>query len=314
MDLHGIDLNLLVAFDALIAERSVTRAGRRIGRTQPAMSAALSRLRSLLRDELFVRGPTGLQPTPRALDLAEPLGQALAQIQRTLEFTQEFDGRSSRATLNLGLSEHPAYVLLPCLVERLRDVAPAITLRVRGFTARDDAVTMLDAGDVDLAVGAPPTNPTGRILTRPLFHERYVCIVRRGHPAAGGPLDLDTFLGLSHLLVSPENDRFGQVDAALAKQGLKRRLALTLPQMYAAPTLVARSDMISTVMAGIVVASGFADKLSVLEPPLELDPVPFVMMWHRRNDVHPAQRWFRECVATLLPPDPVSPDAPPANG
>ena len=166
---------------------------------------------------------------------------------------------------------------------------------------------MLDTGEVDLAVGVPPTNPAGRILTRPLFQERFVCIVRKGHAAAGAPLDLQTFLGLSHLLVSPENERFGHVDAALAKQGLKRRLALTLPQMYAAPTLIARSDMISTVMGGVVAASGHADGLCVLAPPLDLEPVPFVMVWHKRNDTHPAQRWFRDCIASLsvaLPGDP----------
>ncbi len=299
MDLHGIDLNLLVAFDALMAERSVTRAGTRIGRTQPAMSAALSRLRALLQDELFVRGPAGLQPTPRALDLAEPLGQALADIQRTLEFTRAFDPRSSSATLNLGFSEHPTFVLLPGLVERLREVAPGITLRVRSITARDDAVTMLDAGEVDLAIGVHPTHPAGRILARPLFEERFVCILRRGHPAATGPLQLKTFLSLSHLLVSPENERFGQVDAALAKLGMKRRLALTLPQMYAVPTLVARSDMIATVLRGVVEASGHASELCVLAPPFELDPVPFILFWHSRNDLHPAQRWFRDCIALL---------------
>ncbi len=263
------------------------------------MSAALSRLRSLLRDELFVRGPAGLQPTPRALDLAEPLGRALADIQRTLEFTQAFDPLSSAVTLNLGFSEHPTFVFLPRLVETLRTVAPGITLRVRSFTARDDAVTMLDAGEVDLAIGVPPTAATGRILTHPLFEERFVCIVRRGHAAAGAPLDLKTFLSFSHLLVSLENERFGHVDAALARQGLKRRLALTLPQMYAAPMLVARSDMISTVMGGVVAASGHADELCVLTPPLDLEPVPFVMFWHKRNDVHPAQRWFRNCIASL---------------
>lgn len=303
MDLHGIDLNLLVAFDALMAERSVTRAGARIGRTQPAMSAALSRLRSLLRDELFVRSPAGLQPTPRALDLAEPLGHALADIQRTLGFTQAFDPRSSAVTLNLGLSEHPTYVLLPRLAEMLQTAAPAITLRIRGFTARDEAVAMLDAGGVDLTISVPPTTAMGRILTRPLFEERFVCIVRKGHAAAGAPLDLETFLGLSHLLVSPEGDRFGYVDAALAKQGLKRRIALTLPHMQAVPALIARSNMISTVMGGAVAASGHADALCVLAPPLDLDPVRFVMSWHRRNDVHPAQRWFRDCIASL-PDDP----------
>lgn len=298
MDLHGIDLNLLVAFDALMAERSVTRAGARIGRTQPAMSAALARLRALLRDDLFVRGPNGLQPTPRALDLAEPLGHALAEIQRTLAFTQAFDPAHSTATFTLGLSDHPTFVLLPRLLEKLRQEAPGICLHIRNFTDRNDAVAMLDAGEVDMTVGVPPA-PAARILDRPLFEESFVCILRKGHPSAGH-LDLQVYLSLSHLLVSPENERFGLVDAELQKRGLKRRLALTLPHMYAAPALVAASDMVATVMAGVVAASGHADDLAVLPPPLDLGRVHFSLSWHRRNDVHPAQRWFRDCIARLF--------------
>ena len=299
--MHGIDLNLLVAFDALMAERSVTRAGTRIGRTQPAMSAALARLRALLKDELFVRAPSGLQPTPRAFDLAEPLGRALAEIQQTLDFTQAFDPRSSAMSFKLGLSDHPAFVLLPKLVECLREAAPTVTLRVVNFTTRDDAVSILDGGKADLTVGVPATvSVGGRILSRPLFEERFVCILRRDHPVADESLDLETFLGLSHLLVSPEGERFGRVDAALAKRGLKRRLALTLPHMYAAPALIARSDMIATLMAGVVTAWGRQDELCVLQPPMELSTVPFVMSWHRRNDAHPAQRWLRDCIAALF--------------
>ncbi|XXT23984.1 LysR family transcriptional regulator [Sorangium sp. So ce429] len=303
MDLHGIDLNLLVAFDALMAERSVTRAGARIGRTQPAMSAALSRLRALLRDELFVRSPSGLQPTPRALDLAEPLSHALRQIQRTLEFTQEFDPAASAATVTIGLSEHPTYVLLPRVVSALRAAAPKLTLRVQGFTARNDAIDLLDAGKIDMAVGVPPT-AADRILTRPLFEERFMCILRKDHPAARRPLTLDRFLELSHLLVSPENDRFGHMDAELAKRGLTRRLGLTLPQMYVAPTLVARSDLIATLMQGVIEASGRAHDLRLLPPPIELSPTPFVLCWHRRNDAHPAQRWFRDFIAAQAAPAP----------
>lgn len=296
MDLHGIDLNLLVAFDALMAERSVTRAGARIGRTQPAMSAALARLRALLGDELFVRGSGGLQPTPRALDLAEPLSHALAQIQRTLAFTQAFDPAASAVTITIGLSEHPAFVLLPRLVAALAAAAQHLTLRVLSFTARDDAVALLDAGTVDMAVGVPPA-PAGRILTRPLFRERFVCVLRRGHPAAGRPFDLDAFLALSHLLVSPEGERFGLVDAALAERGLKRRLGLTLPQLYVAPALVTASDLVATLMEGVVAASGRAQDLHILPPPIQIDAVPFGLAWHRRNDAHPAQRWFRDFVA-----------------
>jgi DNA-binding transcriptional LysR family regulator len=299
MNLNGIDLNLLVAFDALVAERNVTRAAARVGRTQPAMSAALARLRELLKDELFVRSPTGLQPTPRALDLAEPIGRALDEIQRTLEFTQAFDAERSGATFSVGLSDHPAYVLLPLLVEYLRKAAPNVSLRVRAFTDRDEAIALLDAGDVNVAVGVPPTTAAGRILVQPLFEERFVCILRRGHPAAKNKLDLKTFLSLPHVLVSPENDRFGLVDAALEARGLKRHLALTMPQMYAAPMLVSRSDMIATVMQGVVAASGQEGVLSILKPPIPLEPVPFVMTWHRRNDGHPAQRWLREAIAGL---------------
>jgi len=301
MDLHGIDLNLLVAFDALMAERNVTRAGARIGRTQPAMSAALSRLRLLLRDELFVRGPKGLQPTPRALDLAEPISHALGHIQKTLEFRQEFDASASTATLTLGVSEHPSYVVLPRLVSALREEAPGITLRLREFTPRDSAITMLDAGEIDVAIGVPPTE-NARILTRPLFEERFVCILRRDHPAATKRLSLKRFLELSHLLVSPENDLFGHVDAELARSGLKRRLGLTLPQMYVAPILIARSDLIATLMAGVVEASGHTNELAILNPPVSLASIPFVMSWHRRNDAHPAQRWFRDFITAHRPP------------
>lgn len=299
MDLNGIDLNLLVAFDALLAERSVTRAGARIYRSQPAVSAALARLRLLLKDELFVRGPNGLQPTPRALDIGEPLSQALAEIQRILQFTQAFDPGSSPATFTIALSEHPAFVLLPRLIAFLAEAAPQVDLRVRSFTARDDAVALLDAGEVDLAVGVPPTSPSGRILTQPLFEESFVCVMRKGHPATKVPLTLDAFVELTHLLVSPENERFGLVDAQLAQQGLQRRLGLTLPHMYAAPMLVAHSDMVATLMHGVVLASGYAGELCVQPPPLALAPVPFVMAWHRRNDAHPAQRWLRDSVAGL---------------
>ena len=175
-------------------------------------------------------------------------------------------------------------------------------MHVRAFTARDDAVTLLDSGEIDLAVGVPPRSVPGRILTCSLFEDPFVCVVRKGHPAARAPLDLQTFISLPHLLVSPEYDCFGHVDAALAEHGLKRRLVLTLPQMYAAPPLIACSDMIATLMEGVVRGSACAHELCMLKPPVPLNPVPHVMAWHRRNDGHPAQRWLRDRVAALLSP------------
>lgn len=298
MDLHGIDLNLLVAFDALMAERNVTRAGVRIGRTQPAMSAALARLRLLLRDELFVRTASGLQPTPRAVELAGPLGEALASIQATLDFTQSFDPARSTVRFSVGLSDHPAFTVLPPLLRDLATHAPGVTLRIRGFTAREGALALLDGGEADIAIGVPAAS-TPRIPTQPLFEERFVCVVRRGHPLAAMPMSLDAFLSFSHLLVSPDGDGVGLVDVQLARLGRQRTVALTLPQMYAAPALVAGSDLVGVFMGGILRASGWADGLVVLPLPIELAPVPFVLHWHRRNDAHPAQRWLRGRVAEV---------------
>ena len=299
MDLHGVDMNLLVAFDALMVERSVTRAGARVGRTQPAMSASLARLRTLLDDQLFVRGRDGLQPTQRAVELAEPLRRALEEIERTLSFAQAFDPARSKLSLRIAFQEHAAYRLMPRLLACLHEHAPATKLDVCAYTARDDAISLLDAGKADLAVGVPPTTAPGRVFTQALFEEPFVCVVRRGHPATRGGLDRDTFLSLDHLLVSPEGDRFGHTDTALAELGLRRSLALTMTQMHLAPSLVAASDLVATLMQGVVDLSGLQDGLKVFEPPFPLEPCRYVMAWHRRNDTHPAQRWLRQCVAEI---------------
>ncbi|TBE50883.1 LysR family transcriptional regulator [Rhizobium ruizarguesonis] len=297
-NLQAVDLNLLVAFDAIMAERSVTRAGARIGRTQPAMSAALARLRQLFQDELFVRSPSGLEPTPRALDLAEPIGKSLRHAQEALAFSGVFDQRSSSASFRLGLSEHPAFVLLPKLLAAIRQAAPNISIDVKGFVARERAVEMLDAGEVDAAVGVPVSS-SPRILSRLLFEESFVSIVRADHPAAARGLDLETFVGLDHLLVSPEGDRYGHVDRKLSEFGLRRRLGLTLPQMYAAPAIVAETDLVATLMRGIVEVSDSRARLSIHKPPIELLPVSFALSWHRRNDSHVGQQWFRELIRSV---------------
>lgn len=298
MDLWGVDLNLMVAFDALMRERSVTKAGVRVGRTQPALSAALSRLRHLFKDELFIRSATGLQPTPRAIELAGPIGSALAQLQQTLEFTQSFEPLLSSSAFTLGVSDHPACVVLPQLLRVLGVTAPGVSLRVKSFAARERAVEMLDAGEVDAAVGVLGAT-TPRILTAAMFSERFVCVVRKTHPCAASRLTLKAFLSLPHLLVSPEGDGVGHVDVKLAELGKKRKIALQLPQMYAAPAIVSDSDLIATLMEGVVLSSGRRSRLRIVRPPLRLEEVAFVLHWHRRSDSHPGQRWFRDQILAV---------------
>jgi len=298
MQLYGIDLNLLVAFEALMAERNVTRAGVRIGRTQPAMSAALSRLRALLRDELFVRSPDGLQPTPRAVDLAEPLTVALNQIQTALAFTQDFDAHASNAVINLGLSEHPGAVLLSGLLSALRAEAPSIVLRLHHIDGTSDALEMLESGQIDVAVCEPLADHP-RILSRPLFVERLVCIARNDHPMANQQVSIERYASLCHLLVAGQQRSYANIDFELRTLGLKRQTTVTLPSMYLAPSIVARTDFVAIVMAGILDGAVHAAELCVLNQTTHLEPVSFVASWHRRNEMHPAQRWFRDKIVAV---------------
>jgi DNA-binding transcriptional LysR family regulator len=299
MDFHGIDLNLLVAFDALMGERNVTRAATRVGVSQPAMSAALSRLRTLLGDPLFLRGAGGLLPTQRARDLAEPLSQALAQIEATLVTKAEFVPGKASLVFNLGLQDYPTFVLLPPLLAALARQAPAIALNVRAFNDRNHAVDLLDAGAIDAAVGVPPTQSDGRISTRPLFKDEFVTIVARDNPAARRAMSLKSFLSLSHVLVSPEGDRHGIVDQALAQQGKVRKLGLTLPQMFAVPVVIARTHMTATVMKRFAFSSEAAGDLVLFPPPLALPEISFHLTWHRRTDASLPQAWLRNLIASI---------------
>jgi DNA-binding transcriptional LysR family regulator len=299
MDFHGIDLNLLAAFDALMQERNVTRAAARLGVSQPAMSAALSRLRLLFGDQLFLRGAEGLLPTPKARDIAEPISQALRQIEATLVSKPKFIAANASQTFTLGLSDYPAFVLLPLLIKALEKQAPKASISVHAFTDRDQAVDLLDAGTIDAAVGVPPTQTENRILTQPILRDEFVTVVRRDSPAARRGMNMKAFLSLPHVLVSPEGDRHGLVDQALAQLGKRRTLAVTLPQMFAVPALIAETNMIATIMKRVALNSSARRKLVLFPPPVSLQEVVFDLIWHRRNDAHSAQQWFRSLIASL---------------
>jgi len=299
MDFHGIDLNLLAAFDALASERNVTRAAVRVGVSQPAMSAALSRLRTLFNDPLFLRSAQGLVPTPKARELAGPVSQALQQIKAALLPKEQFEPATSAMTFTLGLSEYPAFVLLPLLSRALEQLGPGLSLSVHAIGSRDSAVDLLDAGTIDAAIGVPPTQAENRILTRSVMRDEFITIVRRGHPAVKDGMDMQVFLALRHVLVSPEGDRHGLVDQALAYLGQRRTLGLALPQMFAAPSMVAQTDMVATVMGRVARHSPHWRKLESFTPPVTLPVIGYDLMWHRRNDAHPAQQWLRDQVAAL---------------
>ena len=296
MNTKKIDLNLLVALDALLAERNVTRAARRLGLSQPALSAQLARLRDLFGDALFLPAQRGVTPTARAIELEAPVRQALDQVHNVLARGRGFDPATADLTVAIACSDYVQLAVIAPLVLDLRASAPKLRIAIRQL---DGALLgpQMEAGMVDLAVMTPSTAPPA-LRTRRLFHERYVTIARRRHPGVKGKLTLDDFVTLEHVVVSPRGGGLsGPVDTALGRLGRKRRIAVSAASFLFVPELVARSDLIATVPERLV--QGRAERLQVLEPPLPVEGFAIGLVWHERTHQHPAHRWVRERVRTL---------------
>ena len=294
-NLDGVDLNLLRVLDALLTTRHVTRAAERLGLSQPAASHALARLRALLDDPLFVRTPTGLTPTPRAAQLADPLRAALAALEAAVLGGAAFDPATARRTFTVATTDYGSFVMVPPLLERLRRDAPGVDLWVRN--TQPDAFEQLALGDADLAVGPlSPAAARASIHARLLYEERFVCMVRKGHPAVRRGLDLATLAALSHVLVAPRGAPGGVVDEVLAKHGLARRVALAVPHFLMAPHVVAGSDLVVTI--GARVAAAFVEllPLQVFEPPVPVPGFKVSLAWHARTHHDPAHQWLRAAI------------------
>lgn len=284
------DLNLLVALDALLSERNVTRAARRLNLSQPALSAQLARLRRLFGDPLLLPAQRGLIPTQRALDLQEPLRRALEEVRGVLLAGSAFDPAAAELTVSVAASDYGQYAVLMPLAIALAREAPGVRLAFRALDGANLAQQM-ERGEVDVALMTPQTAPE-RLRMRSLFEERYVAILRRGHPAASGVLDLDTYCGLEHVVVSPQGGGFaGPADDALAAHGRVRRVALSAASFLIVPELIERSDMVALIPERI--ARDRADRLQMFAPPVPVPGFSIAMVWHDRTNDHPAQRWLR---------------------
>lgn len=232
--LSSIDLNLLVAFEALYEERSVTAAANRMYLGQPAMSAALGRLRELFQDELLIRVGREMQPTAKAIEIAPGILAALQQIRQTLESSQTFDPKSCQRCFAIGSSDYTSYVVIPKLIEACRQIAPSVDFRLIGFE-KDSIGDLLEHRDIDLALGVFP-NPPRQTMQVPLFIEHFVGISRLGHPAINqDTLTPETFANLPHALLTLRRDAVGELDKVLAEYNLQRRVVLTTPHFLVLP-------------------------------------------------------------------------------
>ena len=297
MNVGDLDLNLLRTFDAVLRDGNVTAAGERLGLSQPAMSNALSRLRRLLDDPLFVRTPSGMRPTPFAQRLAAPVRQALDLIQTTLAQQAAFDPRTSQRSFRMQLSDVGEIVFLPSLLERLEREAPGVRIET-GQLPQDEVSEALAAGEIDLAVGFLPELSAG-VASKRLFRDRYVCLVRADHPRIGSRITLGQFLAASHLLVSARGSAHEIVEQTLRNKGLARRIALRVPHFTVVPMILARTDHMVIVPEGLMRAIARFGRFKSLKPPVDIPALDVKVHWHERFGRDPGIAWLRGVLLDL---------------
>ncbi|WP_095160046.1 LysR family transcriptional regulator [Pseudomonas sp. Irchel 3E13] len=301
-DLRRIDLNLLLTLHALLAEQHVSRAALRLHRSQPAVSHALAQLREIFADPLLVRRGGRLQPTARALELTQPLQDALQQLDGLLS-SPGFDPTRARRSFRLAMSDYGARVVLPRLMRGLREDAPEVDLVVTQGS-REAMLSQLFDGEIDLALGVFPTL-AAPLRAETLFEERFACLADRDSLPARGGLTLPQWLARPHVLVAVRPGADNEIDLALAALGEQRRVALALPHWTAATEVIAGTDLLLTVarrsLAGRLSLSG----LRCFEPPLPIRAFNFQQAWHERREGDAAHRWLRGRVmqACQLEPD-----------
>lgn len=296
MNISGVNLNLLAAFDALFEEQSVTAAARRAGVTQPAMSNTLAQLRVLFDDPLFLRHRTGLTPTARAKELAEPIRQGLRLLESALS-EPRFDAQGSSRQFVIMASDYVELVLLPALLRRLAQEAPGVRLQLRPWGLHE-IPPELARGEADLMLGFYGKLPPHHYQQH-LFEDEYVCVVRRNHPRVARKLTLARYLELSHVLVSAKSDSPGSVDRALSALGKRRTIGARVSHFLSVPVLISRTDFVAALDRRV--AEVFANPLGLrlLPPPLKLPKGTVGQVWHEQHERDPAHRWLRSLISEV---------------
>jgi DNA-binding transcriptional LysR family regulator len=297
--LDHVDLNLLRVFQAIVEERSLTKAAERLALSQPAISYSLARLRTLFDDPLFIRTRSGMQPTPIALELAGIVGRALDTVREALRYAESFDPATSTRTFRLSLSDAGEMAYLPAICEALHERAPRVKLSVEPLPV-EEIEDALRSSRLDFAIGNLPTL-MARTRHQLLFEETYVCMTRRrrGLPA-GSALSLEHFLQASHVQVRSVEHSHHALDDALRAQGVGRNIALQLPHFVALPGVLAVTDLFATLpqrLAGILNRN---DAFRVYTLPVPLPQATVTMHWHEHFHEDEGIAWMRDLMAEMV--------------
>jgi DNA-binding transcriptional LysR family regulator len=299
LNFRTLDLNLLRVFDVVMDERNLTRAAARLSITQPAVSNALKRLKDSVGADLFTRTPSGVNPTPRAQALWPQVRAALGQLRAALA-PGEFNPQTDAVNFRITMADAAAASFMPRLVAQIEQARALANLRLLPLTTRDPS-RLLERGEADLAVGHFPEAVTAlgadgaeaTLRHQPLQTSDYVCVMRKGHPLATGPLTLDRYCAAHHLLVSFSGRATGRTDAALSALNRARRVVLVVNQYFSAGRVVASSDLLTVLPLSFMSATGFQDRVLARPLPFDLDPLNVTMLWHVRHDRVSSHAWLR---------------------
>lgn len=289
------DIDLLLTLDALLTERNVTHAASRLNVTQSALSGRLTRLRQLLNDPLFVPSSTGrgMVPTPHALALSDDLSRLLERLIDFANAARSFDPLATTRIFRIAATDNPSAILAPDLIPAMAVAAPLAKL---AFTLPDKSriAEILENGEADVFVGAAEDG-SSELICQTLFEEEFVTAQRKHHPRGAGPIDVNEFCRLPHLLISTSGGHFsGMVDTALAEMGRERTVPVSVQSYALAPLVIASSDCICTLPRRFL--KRFEETLDLFEPPVALAPFSVNLFWHPRMRSDPAHMWFRKLI------------------
>lgn len=296
--LRTTDLNLLVTLKVLLETRNVSRAAEEMGLSQPAASHALNRLRDVFQDQLLVRSGRNMVPTPKAELLLPKVREILDGLEEILQSNEEFVPATSDRTFVVVTNGYAAQRMLAPLVSQVIEEAPNVNLQIRSASP-DDVRDLLAEGLADMAlISAPMSALPESLMMRLLFTDPFVATAREGHPLAQGPVDVEAYAGASHVLVSSNGEPFGAVDKGLASSGLRRRVALVLPDYLAVPSILLETDYIITTTRSIAGMLGEHPGLVHFEPPSGVVDIPggLHVLWHERVHSDPTNQWLRRLI------------------
>ena len=300
--LSAVDLNLLLIFEAILKERSVSRAAERLNITQSAVSHSLARLRALMDDPLFVRTRRGMEPTAFAESIADRVTGVLGEIRGIFVPQSDFEPGQSQQRFALGMTDYMGFVVMPGLARRLNEAAPNVEIVVLPTSAHGCA-QLLERGEIDLYVGNFPPDPPNYLASSLLYDEELVCVARAAHPAFGGALTRAGFLAHPHLHVSPWGAP-GYVDQKLASHKVQRRIALTVGDFLVALAILEQSDLIAILPRRIAEPALQRFALAVRPSPFDFGKSKIGLTWHRRFDADQGLLWLKNEIALACAPEP----------